>query len=156
MNTYFIKKGSKIIAPAKCHVNIADAILHDQRPANYPCKQFTERCVGISIGAAGNWNTTGKFAITKGSKCASNSCYDKEYDHSRPAIEYSTSQTTETAGTKYGCNTKESKITNSEHSFQGAATMRIITSFGNNGFNFFCPEQGVSHQQLFSDKNREK
>ena len=69
-----------IFAPRDRHGRRADRVLKDQIPPNDPCHQFPHRCVGISIGAARDWDHRRKLGITQAGKCAAHSC-DNEGEH---------------------------------------------------------------------------
>ncbi len=107
MHVYFFQKTSKIIAPTKCNVNIAYRIFHYQSPTNYPGKHFTETGVGIGVGTARYGYTTGKFAVAIGSKAASYAAHDEQNNHARPAVENSSTKTTEAPRTNDGSNAKK-------------------------------------------------
>src|SRR5438477_10481717 len=145
MNMNLIKERSKIIAPGKCYIDITDRVFHHERPTDDPGKEFPKGCISICISASRYRDPACKLRITKCRECTGNATYDKQDHYSWPALETCISKAAEAPRPDDGCNAKKSKVTDSQYPFQFSATVRIITAFCENGFNFLCPEQGVRH-----------
>ena len=50
--------------------HVGDRVFEDEVPADDPRDEFAHGGVGVSVGAAGDWNHCRKFGVTDGGKCA--------------------------------------------------------------------------------------
>ena len=64
----------EIIAPADGDGDIADCVLDDQIPTDNPRNQFAQRCIGVRVRAAGDWNHRSEFCITQSCESAGDGC----------------------------------------------------------------------------------
>src|SRR5207245_3276526 len=64
----------EIIAPTDGDGNIADCIFDDQIPTDDPRNQFAQRCIGVRVRAAGDWNHRSEFCITQSCESAGDGC----------------------------------------------------------------------------------
>ena len=68
---------------ASRHGRRRDRVFKNQIPTDDPCHQFAHRRVGISVGAAGDWNHRRELGVTQAGKCAADSGDNKREHHRR-------------------------------------------------------------------------
>lgn len=108
----------KIIGPRKCHINVAETVFHDQRPADDPRDHFTKGRISIGISAACGGYSTGKFGIAKRGEATGKTADHIENDNAGTSSENRFAKTAETAGTYDGGNSKEDNVPSTQDAFQ--------------------------------------
>ncbi len=78
-----LKQVGEIAAPAEGHVDVADAVLHQQGPADDPGEDLPEADVGIGVGAAAGRHPSSELRVAQGREAAGDGADHEEEHHAR-------------------------------------------------------------------------
>ncbi len=149
-----IEQVGEVAAPTEGHVDVADAVFHQQCPADDPGEELAEAHVGIGVRAAAHRHPRGELGIAQRREAAGHAAHDEQQHHRRPTARAGLAHAAEAARPNDRRDAEEGEVAHPQGAMQAAAMpfrgqmAHARLMFVQGPVDGFAAEEGAEHAQV--------